>query len=198
MKLSFVWFFKLNNHILETVIGWKKSNIPPPSISQAIITSTCVLVPSSVSTLTPWTSAVMLLQAVLLECTHRDKPQDLCLIHMSKYILINFLIFLACPLMSAPSTSNNKTATTFSSVHLINCVPTLCDPMDCSTQAFLSITNSGSLLKLMSIESVMPSNHLILCRPLLLPPSIFPSIRVFSNECSSHQVAKVLEFKLQF
>ena len=51
-----------------------------------------------------------------------------------------------------------------------------------TTQASLSITNSRSLLKLMSIESVMPSNHLILCRPLLLPPSIFPSIRVFSNE----------------
>ena len=49
-------------------------------------------------------------------------------------------------------------------------------------QASLSITNSWSLLKLMSIESVMPSNHLILCRPLLLSPSIFPSIRVFSNE----------------
>ena len=51
--------------------------------------------------------------------------------------------------------------------------------MDCSTQASLSITNSWSLLKLMSIESVMPSNHLILCHPLLLLPSIFPSIRVF-------------------
>ena len=49
-------------------------------------------------------------------------------------------------------------------------------------QASLSITNSQSLLKLMYIESVMPSNHLILCRPLLLLPSIFPSIRVFSNE----------------
>ena len=49
-------------------------------------------------------------------------------------------------------------------------------------QASLSITNSWSLCKLMSIESVMPSNHLTLCRPLLLPPSIFPSIRVFSNE----------------
>ena len=49
-------------------------------------------------------------------------------------------------------------------------------------QASLSITNSQSLLKLMSIESVMPSNHLILCCPLLLSPSIFPSIRVFSNE----------------
>ena len=49
-------------------------------------------------------------------------------------------------------------------------------------QAFLSIINSKSLLSLMSIESVMPSNHLILCHPLLLPPSVFPSIRVFSNE----------------
>ena len=59
---------------------------------------------------------------------------------------------------------------------------TLCHPMDCSSQASLSITNSLSLLKLVSIESVMPSNHLILCRPLLLPLSIFPSIRVFSNQ----------------
>ena len=54
--------------------------------------------------------------------------------------------------------------------------------MDCSTQTSLSITNSQSLLKPMSIESVMPSSHLIHCAPLLLPPSIFPSIRVFSNE----------------
>ena len=60
--------------------------------------------------------------------------------------------------------------------------PTLCDPMDCSMPNSLSITNSRSLPKLMSIESVMPSNHLILCHPLLLLPSIFPSIRVFSKE----------------
>ena len=59
---------------------------------------------------------------------------------------------------------------------------TLCDPMDCSTPTFLSVANSQSLLKLMSIESVMPSDHLILCHPLLLPPSIFPNIRVFSSE----------------
>ena len=59
---------------------------------------------------------------------------------------------------------------------------TLCDPMDCRRQASLSITNSQSLLKLMSIESVMPSNHLILCRPLLFTAWICPSIRVFSNE----------------
>ena len=58
--------------------------------------------------------------------------------------------------------------------------------MDCSRQASLSIINSQRLQKLMSIESVMPSNHLILCRPLLLPPSIFPSIRAFSNESVLH------------
>ena len=60
--------------------------------------------------------------------------------------------------------------------------PTLCHPMDCNTPASLFITNSQSLLKLRSIESVMPSNHLILCHPPLLPPSVFPSIKVFSNE----------------
>ena len=59
--------------------------------------------------------------------------------------------------------------------------PTLCDPI-AACQASLSITNSQSLLKLMSIELVMPSIHLILCHPLLLLPSIFPSIGVFSNE----------------
>ena len=59
---------------------------------------------------------------------------------------------------------------------------TLCDPMNHRRQASLSITNSWSLPRLMSIESVMPSSHLILCRPLLLLPPIPPSIRVFSNE----------------
>ena len=59
-------------------------------------------------------------------------------------------------------------------------------PWNTARQASLSITNSWSLLKLMSIESVMPSNHLILCRPLFLLPSIFPSIRVFSNESVLH------------
>ena len=59
-------------------------------------------------------------------------------------------------------------------------------PWTVAHQASLSITNSCSLLKLMSIELVMPSNHLILCCPLLLPPSIFPSIRIFSNESVLH------------
>ena len=60
--------------------------------------------------------------------------------------------------------------------------PTLCDPKDCSMPGSLSITNSWSLLKLMSIRLMMPSDQLILCRYILLPPSIFPSIRIFSNE----------------
>ena len=60
--------------------------------------------------------------------------------------------------------------------------PTLCDPMPTAHQASLSITSSRCLPKLMCIELVMPSNHLILFHPLLLPPSIFPSIRIFSNE----------------
>ena len=66
-------------------------------------------------------------------------------------------------------------------VQLSRLIVSLCDPMDCSTQS-LSITNYQSLLRLMSIKLVMPSNHLIFFHPLLLLPSIFPSIRVFSNE----------------
>ena len=69
-----------------------------------------------------------------------------------------------------------------SSVQLLSRVQLFATPWTATRQASLSITNSQSLLKLMSITSVMPSNHLIFCHPLLLPPSIFPSIRVFSNE----------------
>ena len=64
--------------------------------------------------------------------------------------------------------------------------PTLCNPMGCSTPGFPVHHQLPELLKLMSIESVTPSNHLILCRPLLLPPSIFPNIRVFSYESVLH------------
>ena len=70
----------------------------------------------------------------------------------------------------------------FSLVQSLSHVQLFVTPWTAAHQASLSITNSWSLLKLMPIESVMPSNHLILCRPLLLPPSIFPGIRVFSNE----------------
>ena len=68
------------------------------------------------------------------------------------------------------------------SVQLLSCVPLFGTLWTAACQASLSITNSRSLLSLMSIESVMPSNHLILCRPLLPLLSIFPSIRIFSNE----------------
>ena len=73
-------------------------------------------------------------------------------------------------------------ASQFSSVQSLSRVQLFATPWTAAHQASLSITNSRSLLKLMSIESVMPSNHLILCHPLLLLPLIFPSIRVFSNE----------------
>ena len=74
----------------------------------------------------------------------------------------------------------------FRSVQWLSPVQRFVTPWTAARQASLSITNSQSLLKLMTIESVMPSNHLILCHPLLLPPSIFPSIRVFSNESVLH------------
>ena len=74
----------------------------------------------------------------------------------------------------------------FSSVQLLSHVQLFVTPWTAALQDSLSITNSRSLLKLMSIESVMPSNHLIFCHPLLLLPSILPSIRVFSNESVLH------------
>ena len=74
----------------------------------------------------------------------------------------------------------------FSSVQSLSCVQLFATPWTVAHQASLSITNSQSLCKCMAITSVMPSNHLILYRPLLLPLSIFPSIRVFSNESVLH------------
>ena len=71
-------------------------------------------------------------------------------------------------------------------VQSLSCIRLFATPRTAERLASLSITNSWSLLKLMSIASVTPSNHLILCHPLLLPPSIFPSIRVFSNESALH------------
>ena len=93
------------------------------------------------------------------------------------------------PLHAAPrpshlsrSASRKPQIQGFSSVQSLSPVQLSSTPWTAAHQASLSFTNSQSLLKLMSIESVMPSNHLTLCHPLLLLPSIFPSIRVFSNE----------------
>ena len=76
----------------------------------------------------------------------------------------------------------------FSSIQSLSCAQLFATPWTAAYQdrSFLSVTNSWSLLRFMSIKLVMPSNHLILCSPLLLPPSIFPSIRVFSNKSVLH------------
>ena len=84
-------------------------------------------------------------------------------------------------LHSCPLPPHCSVLRSFSSVQSLSCVRLFVTPWTAAHQASLSVTNSRSSLKLMSIESVMPSNHLILCRPLLLPPQSF-SIRVFSNE----------------
>ena len=91
-------------------------------------------------------------------------------------------------LLNSATLREKSTPTTvqFSSVQSLSCVWLFVTPWTTAHQASLSITNSKSLLKLTSIELVMPSNHLILCHPLLLLPSIFPSIRVFSNESILH------------
>ena len=85
-------------------------------------------------------------------------------------MFIRDCIFVAMPLCQ------------FRSCSVAQSCPTLCDTMDCRTPGFPVLITSQSLLKLMSIELVMPSNHLIVCHPFLFLPSIFPSIRVFSNE----------------
>ena len=91
-------------------------------------------------------------------------------------------IGLGPTLLMSPSLESICIDLIFSSVQFNRSFVSDCDPMDCNMSGLPSITNSRSLPKLMSIELVMPSNHLILCHLLLLQPSIFPSIRVFSNE----------------
>ena len=85
-----------------------------------------------------------------------------------------------------PKIPKSENQSQFSSVQSLSRVRLFATPWTAARQSSPSITNSRSLLKLMSVESVMPSNHLILCHPLLLPPSVFPSIRVFSNESVLH------------
>ena len=98
-------------------------------------------------------------------------------IHLGYFnFILNFLV----------ARQHSKTKLIFSSVQLLSHVRLFETPWTAACQASLSITNSQSLLKLMSIELVMPSNYLILCHPLLLLPSTFPNIRVFSNELALH------------
>ena len=86
------------------------------------------------------------------------------------------------PILQCVRISQGRNLLPFSSVQLLSHVRFFATLWTAACQASLSITESWTLLRLMSFQSVMPSNHLILCHPLLLPPSIFPSIRVFSNE----------------
>ena len=116
----------------------------------------------------------------------RSGPTIILVIDRMKFsysIIITSLVWVFW-LPSILSSVQERSVTQFSSV--AQSCPTLCNPMDCSTQASLTITNSWSLLKLMSVKSMMPSNHLILCHPLLLLPSIFPRIRIFSSKSVLH------------
>ena len=103
---------------------------------------------------------------------------------------IHTLTWITHQCTCAPLENDFLNSVSFSPVQSLSCVRLFATPWTAAHQASLSTTNSQSLLKLMFIESVMPSNHLIFSCPLLLLRSIFPSIRV----SSSHQVAKVLEF----
>ena len=112
--------------------------------------------------------------------------------YISKYVLLPFLNFDVYIFIEGASHYNhenslfNSVSVQFSSVQLLSCVRLFATSWTAARQATLSITNSPSLPKLMSIESVMPSSNLILCHPLLLLPPTFLSIRVFSNESALH------------
>ena len=109
----------------------------------------------------------------------------LFLLYKEKHSYVNFPYYLGL------AESERDTSLKLAQLHAVvvqslSRVQLFATPWTTAHQASLSITNSWSLLKLMSIESVMPSNHLILCHPLLLPPSILPSIRVFSKVSALH------------
>ena len=111
-------------------------------------------------------------------CVYMYKPIYSILVSPLSLRIVSYLLFFLCGSLRG---RQGKRISQFSSV-----AQSCLTPWTAACQASLSITNSRSLPKLMSIESVIPSNHLILCRPFLLPSSIFPSIRVFSNESALH------------
>ena len=118
-----------------------------------------------------------LLEWVAISCSRGSSwPRDQT--HLSRISCLGRWILYHWASWEAPKNASVQ----FSSVQSLSHVQLFATPWTAARQASLSITNSRNPLKPMSIESVMPSNHLILCRPFLLLPSIFPSIRVFSNE----------------
>ena len=102
------------------------------------------------------------------------------------------LVRRKCHLSSEQMQLHARAHSLVSKVQSLSCVQLFATPWTAACQVSLSITNSRSLLKLMSIESVMPSNHLILYRPLLLPPSIFPSIRTNAKTVQSQTATLVV------
>ena len=116
-------------------------------------------------------------------------------------IQLNFIVFMYFPYLKNFRIQKQPKIIQqfkFSSVQSLSHVRLFVTPWTAAHRVSLSITSSWSLLKLMSIASVMPSNHLLLCHSLLFLPSIFPSIKVFSSESVlCNQVAKVLELQLQ-
>ena len=140
-------------------------------------------------------SLLNLLQLCLTLCDPMDHSPPSFSVHGISQL--RFLEWVVISFSRASSRTRDRTpyiSVQFSCSAVSNSLP---NPWAAACQASLSITNPWNLLKLMYVESEMPSNHLILCRPLLLPPSIFPSISVFQWVSSSYQVAKVLEFQLQ-
>ena len=122
------------------------------------------------------------LQTILLGKKKKTKNRN----NVENFILRESCIYSAANIPKNYQLSNDCQSELFliqfSSVQSLSHVQLFVTPRTAAHQASLSITNSWGLLKLMSIETVIPSNHLILCHPLLIPPSIFPSNRVFSNE----------------
>ena len=116
--------------------------------------------------------------------THNTATANISCLHIGR--LIHGAVFLCTEDTHVSVVVFFSPSVQFSSVQLLSHVRLFVTLWTAARQVSLSITNTRSLLKLMSIELVMPSNHLILCRPLLLLPSVFPSIRVFSNESALH------------
>ena len=128
-------------------------------------------------------------------------PNNTALITMWKFFLVsvcNWSFFIhSFKFWECSKSTAKDISVQLGLVQSLSHVQLFATPWTAALQASPSITNSCSLLKLMSIESVMPSNHLILCRPLHLPPSIFPSQGIFQWISSSHQVAKSCSFSFR-
>ena len=123
---------------------------------------------------------------ILLKCLGKDFNTSFIIVIVTYIMSLNALKISKMGFLPFLIDKIEFNLTSVSSVQLLRHVQLFVTPWNAAHQAFLFITNSWSLLKLMYIDSLMPSNHLILCHTLLLLPSVFPSIRVFSNESVLH------------